>query len=110
MHAKNILSKACMKNLSKFLLIALIVVVAGCSAPQAESATSTPAPSATSTVALPTPSPTAPPRPTNTPVPALPPLRKPQVREALPASGSVEFHILHWGDLHGELVERYNNE
>ena len=43
--------------------------------------------------------------PTQTPKPVLPPIRTPDARASLPPEGTVEFHILHWNDFHGELGE-----
>ncbi|MDD2922326.1 MAG: NPCBM/NEW2 domain-containing protein [Anaerolineales bacterium] len=57
-------------------------------------------------------SPAAPPTPTKnsaaspTQILLLPPIRTPEARAPLPANGIAEFHILHWNDFHGELVER----
>ncbi len=42
---------------------------------------------------------------TRTPIPVLPPIRTPEAREPLPNTGTVEFHIIHWNDFHGELGE-----
>ena len=99
-----------MKKIIRIIFIILIVFMAGCASPQATPTASTPSQPSTSTVVLSTPISTAAPRDSPTPTLSLPPLRTPQVREALPAAGSVEFHILHWNDFHGELVERYNTE
>ncbi|HEY5984377.1 MAG TPA: metallophosphoesterase, partial [Anaerolineales bacterium] len=89
-----------MKNLYSPIFIAVCLLFTACGSPQA--GTASPSPKASST-----PPSTAVPK---TATPALPALRTPQVLDALPPSGSVEFHILHWNDFHGELVERISPE
>jgi 5'-nucleotidase len=42
---------------------------------------------------------------TITPMSILPPIRTPEVHDSLPNKGTVEFHIIHWNDFHGELGE-----
>ncbi len=61
-------------------------------------------PTPTLTVVTASPTSTRTPTPTATKI-VLPPVRTPEIREPLPAEGVVEFHILHWNDFHGELVE-----
>ncbi len=82
-------------------VVALLFLVGGCNPQPQVAATSTstsPAASATPTRKV---------IPTRTPTPraVLPVLRTPEPREALPREGTVEFHIIHWNDFHGELVE-----
>ena len=99
-----------MRKLVGIIFSILIVFLAGCGSPQSRPASSTPSQVPTRAAVTPPPSVTLPPSETAVPTAAMPAFRTPQVREALPASGSVEFHILHWNDFHGELVERYNEE
>jgi 5'-nucleotidase len=91
-------------------LLILLVFLGGCSStpePLTEIApTATATASSTPLPATPTKQPYVSP----TPKPVLPPIRTPQLREALPAEGRVEFHILHWNDFHGELGEYVNDE
>jgi 5'-nucleotidase len=101
MHPPNLTrSKVYMKNLFSATFIVLLLLLTACGSPQAGAAS----PGAEASSTQPS---TAVPK---TPTPALPALRTPQVRDALPASGSVEIHILHWNDFHGELVERITPE
>ena len=90
------------------LLFILTFILGGCLTNPATPIEGTPSP--TSTVLSPTP--TKQPYASNTPEPwpTLPAIQTPQVREALPAEGVVEFHILHWNDFHGELGEYFNSE
>lgn len=76
-----------MKKSIALILVILILLLSGCSF----SATAEFNQSSTSTI---------------TPVPVLPPIRTPQVRDPLPAEGIVKFRIIHWNDFHGELGER----
>lgn len=99
-----------MKKLYSLIIVIVVVFLTGCASAPTPSDTPTPSPAPTATATVVTPTPTAVPLPTATATPRLPAIRRPQEREALPATGSVEFHILHWNDFHGELVERYDED
>lgn len=86
--------------------IIILFFLSGCAATNSSQEQTTATPAALS----PTPTKKITVTQTKTPRPVLPPIRTPELREALPAEGVIEFHILHWNDFHGELVEYINEE
>jgi len=94
----------------RFSFLILLIVLSGCTNNNNVSV-STEVTTTPSDIPL-SPTPTKQPYASVTPLPwpTLPAIRTPEIREALPAEGVVEFHILHWNDFHGELGERINAE
>ena len=86
----------------------LLIFLGGCLMSPEPSNKVIPTPSSTVLSPTPTKQPYA--SVTPMPWPTLPAIRTPEAREALPAEGVVEFHILHWNDFHGELGERITAE
>ena len=87
-----------------FPFIAFLLLLGGCSQTDNQAQAT-----ATQTIILPSSTPTRGPVPSPTGF-LLPPVRTPEVRKPYPAEGVVKFHILHWNDFHGELVEREADE